>query len=95
MIVVKNYMEEIVLESLDKVIECCGGCDCEICRMDILAVALNSLPPKYIATEKGQLYSKVSILQQQFDVDVVSAIARAVDIVKKNPRHNKKKDAEA
>lgn len=93
MIVVKNYMEEIVLENLDKVIESCGGCQCEICRMDIMAVALNLLPTKYIATEKGQLYSKVSMLQQQFEVDVVSAIARAVDIVKKNPRHTK--DAQA
>jgi len=55
--------------------------------MDIRAIALNSLPPKYVVTRKGELYTKLSSLQQQFDVDIISAITKAAVIVGRNPRH--------
>jgi len=38
-------------------------------------------------TDKGELYSKVDSLKQQFEVDVISALAKAAVIVKRNPRH--------
>jgi competence protein ComFB len=87
MAVMKNYMEDIVEDNLDMVIKKSGGCSCSKCRMDIEAIALNNLPTKYIVTNKGQLYAKISALQQQFEVDVVSAIASAIVQVRKSPRH--------
>lgn len=82
-----NYMEVLVEEELDTMIEKIGVCKCERCRMDIKALALNSLTPKYIVTDSGKLYTKISLLQQQFDVDVLAAITKAALIVKENPRH--------
>jgi competence protein ComFB len=87
MTVMKNYMESIVEDNLDKVIRKSGGCFCNKCRMDIMAIALNSLPTKYIVTDKGHLFTKISALQQQFEVDVVSALANAIVQVRESPRH--------
>lgn len=84
----KNYMEEIVFYQMKDVLADINVCKCEKCMMDIAAIALNDLPTKYIVTEKGELYSKINILMQQFEVDVVSAITKAAVLVKRNPRHS-------
>jgi len=65
-----------------------NACACERCQFDISAMALNNLPPKYVVTRKGQLYTKLNAFQQQFNVDVISAVSRAASIVSKNPRHD-------
>ena len=87
MIVIKNYMEEVVLNLMDDVLDDIIMCKCEACVMDIAALALNDLPPKYIATEKGELYSKVNSLKNQFEVDVIAALTKAAVLVKRSPRH--------
>jgi competence protein ComFB len=84
---IKNYMEDCVSDMLDQVLNDINVCACEKCKYDILAIALNSLPPKYVVTRKGQLYTKLSSLQQQFDVDIIAAITKASVIVARNPRH--------
>lgn len=84
---IKNYMEEIVSRQIHEVLRDINVCNCEKCMMDITAIALNNLPPKYIVTEKGELYSKIGTLQQQFEVDVIAAITKAAVIVKRRPRH--------
>lgn len=78
----KNYMEEIVFNQMKDVLADINVCKCDKCMMDIAAIALNDLPTKYIVTEKGELYSKINILMQQFEVDVVSAITKAAVLVK-------------
>lgn len=87
MVTIKNYMEEVVLNLMDDVLDDINMCKCESCVMDIAAIALNDLPPKYIATEKGELYSKVNSLKNQFEVDVIAAITKAAVLVKRSPRH--------
>jgi len=87
MVQLKNYMEEIVFSLIREVLDDINVCTCDKCILDIAAIALNELPPKYIVTEKGELYSKVNSLKQQFEVDVISAITRAAVLVKRNPRH--------
>jgi len=62
-------------------------CVCDQCKMDIKAIALNKLPPKYIVTRKGELYAKINTLQNQFEVDIISALTQASGIVGRNPRH--------
>lgn len=84
---IKNYMEEIVFNLMKEVLEDINVCTCEKCIMDIAAIALNDLPPKYIVSEKGELYSKINALRQQFEVDVIAAITKAAVLVKRNPRH--------
>jgi competence protein ComFB len=63
-------------------------CVCERCQLDILACALNNMPPRYVVTLKGSFYTKLSILEGQFDVDVVRAITDAAVRIAKDPRHD-------
>ena len=56
-------MEDVVWQNIDDVIRGrYGACGCEKCRLDVAALALNYLPPHYVVTEKGELYSKISSL---------------------------------
>ena len=84
----RNYMEVCVADMLDDIIKKTSICGCENCRYDIMAIALNALPPKYVVTHKGQIYTKLSMLHQQVDADVVMEIIKAVQVVKTRPRHN-------
>ncbi|NLL96732.1 MAG: late competence development ComFB family protein [Clostridiaceae bacterium] len=84
----KNYMEEIVISTMDDILKDIKMCNCERCRHDIAAKALNDLPPQYIVTRKGEIYSKINNLRTQFEVDVISAITKAAIIVKRNPNHD-------
>lgn len=85
----KNYMEDIVQRNLDTVLKqypyCCG---CEKCRQDIMSIALNKLPPCYISSHKGSIYARINEMESQHEVMVIQAIAKAVEIVYRNPRHD-------
>ncbi len=84
----KNYMEEVVERKVNELLKTRDDvCGCKHCRLDISALALNELPPRYIVTKKGEVYSKVSSLMVQFSTDVTRAIVEAMEKVKANPRH--------
>lgn len=85
----KNYMENLVWQYLDEVLD--GhpdACRCEHCRYDIAALTLNFLPPRYVVTSAGQTWAKINQLNQQFYVDIVSALTNAITIVKSRPHHD-------
>lgn len=83
----KNIMEDIVENKMNQMQPTLGCCTCERCRSDIVAYALNQLPPKYVATAKGEAYSKVYTLSVQHDADVMAAITQGAKLVEKHPRH--------
>jgi competence protein ComFB len=84
----KNYMEDLVFQRLDQVIKVNAKiCKCEKCRYDIAALALNFLPSRYIVSNKGETYTRVKELEQQFNVDIIAAITHAIQIVHSQPRH--------
>jgi len=85
---IRNYMEVVVVDHLEAVLESLNSCQCENCLYDILAIALNKLPPKYVVTKKGHLYTKINNLKNQFEVDVIAEIAQASAIVSRAPRHD-------
>lgn len=85
--ILKNHMEEVVFNLIDHVIVDMDVCKCEKCINDIAAITLNSLPSKYVVTEIGELYSKVSLLKMQVEVDVITAITKAALLVKESPKH--------
>lgn len=84
----KNHMEDMVWLLLDDVLqkwpEVCG---CTVCRHDIAAIALNSLQPRYVVREQGEVYSKVSVLEAQYRADVYAALTKAILLVQGKPRH--------
>lgn len=88
---VKNYMEDLVFERLNEVLEKYKNiCTCEKCRYDIAALALNFLPPRYFVTSQGETYARTKSLEQQFNIDILTAISHAVKIVTSHPHHDGK-----
>ena len=89
MVIVHNTMEELVFRYIDKAFqrEEAHMCKCDRCRMDVAAIALNNLPTKYVATDKGEVYVKIQEMEIQYVVDVIREVTMAMEIVKAHPSH--------
>ncbi len=83
----RNFMEEMVTEKLDEIIDTLGCCKCSRCRSDITAYALNRLSPKYVNSENGWIFAKAGTVGSQFEIDLLTALYEAAEQVKKHPRH--------
>lgn len=81
---VVNTMEALVLEKLDSVLARFQCCRCDRCKKDIVALALNKLPPKYMAIPEGQPGPD---LDPQVNAQVLTALIQAVLQVRSHPRH--------
>ena len=83
-----NYMEEVVDRTMEEILARRDDiCKCERCKLDIKALALNHLPPKYVVTARGYVYTKVNELENQFKADITVAVTNAVKVIRANPRH--------
>jgi competence protein ComFB len=85
---VYNYMEDIVRDTLEELLSKKEDiCKCEKCKFDIMTWALNRLPPKYIVSDKGRIFTKLQEVEVQFRADVVRELTKAISHISKNPRH--------
>lgn len=62
-------------------------CSCERCFLDMIALTLNSLPPKYVVTTLGDVVTTVDLYGTQSTADIMIAFMKALDVVRKKPRH--------
>lgn len=85
--VMRNLIEEVVVDAVAEFMKKEGICDCDQCKLDVAALALNNLPPRYVVTAKGASYAKADMLDMQKYIDVVGAITKAIKLVKEHPRH--------
>ncbi len=84
---IRNFMEDMVKDVLDELLSSDANiCKCEKCRLDIMAIALNNIKPKYVVTVKGRVYAKLSELEVQFRADVIRELAKAISLVKGKPQ---------
>ena len=52
--------------------------DNEMNKADIIALALNSLPAKYVTSPQGKQYAQLSkVYETQFELDVTAELTRA------------------
>lgn len=84
----RNLMEDIVVQNAITMMQVRECCTCDACTSDVVAYALNHVPPRYVATRKGQMLAKISGYELQYKADVVSAICEAIEVVKESPRHD-------
>ncbi|ASS75817.1 hypothetical protein CIG75_13000 [Tumebacillus algifaecis] len=88
MMKVMNLMEQIVEEVFDehwqnlKIV-----CSCQICKNDMMAVALNALPPRYVAHNKGRAIVQARMMHEQMKADVLLEVTRAAILVGTKPSH--------
>jgi len=83
----RNFNEEAVNLFLERCFEDADVCHCDICRMDVAAIMLNSLKPKYVVTDKGALFAQLDDFDPQFKIDLMTSLSQAAQIVKNSPRH--------
>ncbi len=83
----KNLMEQVVSQTIDDVRKYHEFCTCPQCRLDVSAIALNKVPPRYVVSSKGESYGRAELLAMQEDLDVLGVVLEAVKLVQKNPRH--------
>ena len=79
-----NAMESIVLEKLESALARFQCCKCDRCKKDIVAMALNKLPPKYMVLLEGQ---PTPDIDPQTNAQVVTAVIQAILAVRAHPRH--------
>ena len=54
---------------------------------DVIAYALNHLPPQYVVTDTGRMMVKLKNCDSQNRTDVLAALSNAVKLIRDNPRH--------
>ena len=88
----KNSMEEFGERYMDGVLKELDMCTCQKCRFDVMAIALNNLPPLYTVTRNGALFNKVKSMESQSGAKIISEITKAAKIVMKDAKHYEKKE---
>ena len=83
----RNYTEDAVRVYIDKWYPESNVCQCESCRLDVMAIMLNNMKSQFVVTDKGALFAQMSDFDPQYKVDLMTNMAQAVEIVSKNPQH--------
>lgn len=83
-----NFIEDDVINAINKLGDSLGDwCNCEKCKLDVAALALNNWQPRYVVTEKGRLLGRANNMNQQFNTDVILEVTKAIKLVAINPHH--------
>ncbi len=82
-----NVLEEVVKDRIDRLIEGIDMCRCDRCRYDACAIALNSLAPKYVTTNKGALLTQVGYINLDHRTEIDVQVLKALKLVREKPRH--------
>jgi len=90
--VLRNFTEESVKLYLERWFPDADVCQCDDCRLDVMAIMLNTLPPKYVVTDTGALYAQLVDFEPQNKIDYMTIMSQAVQTVNKGPRHISAKD---
>jgi competence protein ComFB len=83
-----NVMEEVVHDVLMQYKDQLQlACQCERCMDDIMAIALNELPPRYIANgEYGPYVRAEHVADRQGATNIILIVTKAAARVSKDPR---------
>ena len=84
----KNYLEDLVLETVESVLSNLDHCKCDRCINDIAAIVLNELPARYVVTSEGEVYTRLDAFSNHYKVQVLTAVTKAVHRVNESPRHS-------
>lgn len=83
-----NVVEIIARDNVPGMMDRMDMCTCSKCTCDVLAIALNALPTKYVTTDAGKQYIQLQTYKTQFETDVEIALMRACLTVKESPNHD-------
>ncbi len=84
-----NVTQALVEAKVDKYIKLFGLCDCPRCRVDVIALALTNLPPKYVVAREHEMVPLLSVYEGKFNAAIVSQVMNACKLVMEHPRHDR------
>lgn len=84
-----NVMETLVRERVDTYIEQFAACRCSRCKADIVALALTSLPSKYVVVSQNAATPLMNFYSQRYAGAITVEITKACTRVKEHPHHNR------
>ena len=87
-LVLINILEEVIRMEAPKIMAGMGMCCCERCVNDVMAIALNKIPSKYVVSRKGALFAKIASYGNQYKTDILAGLTQACVIVEKSPSHD-------
>ncbi len=82
-----NFVEILVRDKLDNVLEKFKCCKCLSCKNDIVAIALNNLPVYYFSGNKAEIEEALSEFKNSNNIDIVSEIIKAIISIRKKEKH--------
>jgi competence protein ComFB len=82
-----NCFEDIVIQKTREIVSKIDMCQCEKCFLDICALVLNQIPPKYVTTTKGNLMAKLPALSPKKEQEMMILITKCARMVQEKPFH--------
>jgi len=86
-LILVNIVEELVRAKVDSAIKTIDMCGCDRCRLNACAIALNSLPARYVTTTKGTLLALLAANNLEYQTAVQVEVIKALNVVKECPMH--------
>lgn len=83
-----NVMQSLVEEKVDKYIRLFNLCTCPRCKIDVIALTLSNLPPKYVVVQQNEAIPMLSVYESRYNAMVISQVMWACKKVMDNPRHS-------
>ena len=85
--VLRNYWEASVMEKTRAILAKMDICECEKCFIDVCALALNQLTPRYVTTDRGSLIQKLPELSSKAELELTVLITKCAKMVHEKPMH--------
>ena len=82
-----NFIEILVRDKLESVLDKFKCCKCQSCKNDIVVIALNNLPVYYFSGNKKQIEEALIEFKSSNNIDVVTEIIIAIILVRKKDKH--------
>lgn len=84
----KNHTEIVVYQALqDYLRQNKASCSCERCQADIMALALNRLPPRYYVSLQGKILTQCESHALPDQTRIMADVVRAAQQVSVTPSH--------
>lgn len=84
-----NFSELIVKRTLKEyLLKANIPCKCERCQADIMAFALNRLPPKYFVSLKGEVLTRFESQMVPDKARVLTEVVAAAQVIAASPSHS-------
>lgn len=84
-----NVMQILVEEKADEYMKMFGICCCDKCRLDVRALALNNLPPKYVVLSERERIPRLTVYESRFASDITAKLIQACKQVMLTPHHSR------